>query len=330
HAQHTSLVVSFSALPFVIWRLDVALGSRRLQPAIEAGAIWGLSALSGYPALTIFTGCYAALWALGRWLCPPLTMDEPESVGGGSKTTQRLGFRTIFYSLALMALVGSVVLLPSYFGFFYEGAGTHRRVGELSRNLVLSIDAFTPEALMTFASPYLPILKLIYLDNGLSLWPNLDISMCSVYAGALVTVFACFALINHPRDRWRWWLIGVGLFGLACAFGDTLPLRGWLYDWFYPTRFFRHPALFRAYFLFSLLPLALLTARAWAGPWGGREGGVGRVLLMVAALLAGGAFLSSFFLPRHMRPAEVLAGVRWSGYVLAFGVWPAVTIALLI
>jgi hypothetical protein len=42
NAEHTSWITAFSFLPITIWRLDAALCSRRLQPAAEAGAVWGL------------------------------------------------------------------------------------------------------------------------------------------------------------------------------------------------------------------------------------------------------------------------------------------------
>ena len=37
-------------------RFDVALASLRFRPAAQAGALWGLSALSGYPAIVILGG----------------------------------------------------------------------------------------------------------------------------------------------------------------------------------------------------------------------------------------------------------------------------------
>ncbi|MGH9799148.1 MAG: hypothetical protein ACRD82_02195 [Blastocatellia bacterium] len=62
HSEHTSLITAYSFLPLVIWRLDVAIRSRQTLPAAETGALWGLSALAGYPAITIITGLFAALW----------------------------------------------------------------------------------------------------------------------------------------------------------------------------------------------------------------------------------------------------------------------------
>jgi hypothetical protein len=313
HAEHTSSVLAFSALPLVIWRLEVALSSQRLQPALEAGALWGLSALSGYPAQTILTGCYAALWAVGHWLCA----TSPNEAG----TTRKPTLRMVCCALALLAAVGGVVLLPSYFAFFYDGAGTHTRVGALSREDALLSDTFTPGVLATFASPFLPTLKLIYWARGVPVWPKLDVSMCSIYAGALVTVLAAFALVNRPRERWRWWLLGLGLFSLACTFGETLPLRGWLYDWFYPTRFFRHPALFRAYYLFTLVPLALLAARDLAEAWWKKDERVWARLFGVAVLVAGGALLAFLALIRSLPPVEIQLAAKAIGYSHTLGVW---------
>src|SRR4029434_5878847 len=99
------------------------------------------------PALTILTGCYAALWALGRRLCPVSSAEKVDPGEAAPETMPGPTFRTVFCSLTLMALVGSAVLAPSYFGFFYEGAGTHSRVGELSREVALSENALTTGAL---------------------------------------------------------------------------------------------------------------------------------------------------------------------------------------
>ena len=43
HAEHTSVLYSYSFLPFVIWRLDVSLQRGNLFAATQAGALWGLS-----------------------------------------------------------------------------------------------------------------------------------------------------------------------------------------------------------------------------------------------------------------------------------------------
>jgi hypothetical protein len=45
--EYTAYLTVMSLLPWALWRLEVALDDQRLRPAAEAGAIWGLAALSG-------------------------------------------------------------------------------------------------------------------------------------------------------------------------------------------------------------------------------------------------------------------------------------------
>src|SRR5262249_167230 len=264
HAEHTSIVTAFSFLPLIIWRLDSALCSHEIRPAVEAGALWGLSALAGYPALTILTGCFSSLWALGRWLFLPPFGTERVS-GGPNSATEIARYPTLQFVVAVLVLVlvtGLLVLSPTYVAFFVEGAGTNARIGALSRERVVLSNALHPGALSTFGSPYLPILKLNDLiSGGNSLWSYTDVSSCSIYSGAIISALTLLALVRNPRDRWRWWLAGLGALSLACALGQTLPLRGWLYDWFYPMRFFRHAAIFRLYYVFATSVLALIAMR---------------------------------------------------------------------
>jgi hypothetical protein len=161
-----------------------------------------------------------------------------------------------------VAVVGSLVLLPTYFSFFYEGVGVHSRTGPLPREVAVSSNALDPAALVTLISPYFSLLK---YQQSLTLWPLTDVSSCSVYVSALGLTLAILALVTRPRETWRWYLTALAGLGLMLAVGQALPLRGWLYDWLYPTRFFRHAAMFRLYFVFVLAILALLGVKDLAG-----------------------------------------------------------------
>jgi hypothetical protein len=245
HATHTSWLYGFSFLPWIAWRLDVALLEERWWPAVEAGALYGLSALAGHPALVILNGLYLGAWALGRCVTSPR---------GSAHVTPSL--RGAVGRLALLVGVACLVLSPAYVAFFVEAAGYSERVGALPRDVVVASQAFPAGALATFASPYLPVLGLLDLE----LWPGTWHGLTGIYLGAVVPVLALLALIQRPRDVWRWWLLGTGLLALGCALGPALPLRGWLYDWVFPTRYFRHSAVMRTHFLFSLSLLAMLGA----------------------------------------------------------------------
>jgi hypothetical protein len=306
HAEHTSFLYPTAWLPLVIWRLDVALGSRRLGPAIEAGALWGLSALGGYPALTILTGTFLFLWALGRYCCP----DDPED--------RRPGVGFVALVVAVLFVLGVVVLSPVYVALLTETSGYSDRVGVLPRAFATGSNALHPGALATFASPYLSILKM-YRNP---LWEPTDISTASIYVGAPTVVLALLALAARPRSRWRWWLAGLGLVLLASALGAHVPVRGWLYDLFFPMRYFRHAGLFRLYAMLCAGVLALLATRDLQGPAVGPR--TARWFLGAAAIAATGA-VAAFALVLgsvdrvgdDVVRASVHLGLVWLGMVAA-------------
>lgn len=258
HAEHTSYVYSLSWLPFITWRLDVALSCRRLRAAAEAGGLWGLSALGGYPGLTILSGGFIFMWGLGRCLAA--------AEGTSPAMTGHLGHRLRFAALSvlLLVVVGAVVLAPTYTAFFKEGLGYSERAGGLTRQLAITSGASAPETLLTFSSPYLGTLTFPFWNP--TLWGPTDPSGVNTYIGALPFVLAPLALFLRPRSLWRWWLLGIILICCASAVGPRLPVRGWLYDYCLPTRYFRFPEMFRAYAMFSANVLALVAAGEFQTP----------------------------------------------------------------
>ena len=241
HAQHTAWIHSISILPFLIWRLDVALLERRWWPALEAGVLWGLTGLSGYPGLTILSGSFAGLWAFGRLL---------ESDG-----RRTLPLRALLAPLVLCA-VGCVVLSPTWLAFLVEGAGYSHRVAALAREYAIGSNPFPPQGFSTLATPYLSTLL---IKNHV--WGNVGTSNSTLYSGPWIPLLALAALAFRPRNLWRWFLLALSLLALTAAMGDHLPVRGFLYGYFPPTRSFRHSGMFRIYALFTWSALALLATR---------------------------------------------------------------------
>ena len=324
HAQHTAILVSMSWLPWTVWRLDAALRSGRRQPAVEAGALWGLSALSGYPGTTILNGFYLALWGLGR------VVEQARSNAQGAVRTAVV--RTAS-SLLLVVTVGSLILSPAYCAFFWDGRGYTDRTAGLSREMVLGSNALDPGALLSFASPYLSMLDL--LDN--TLWPYTEASNSSVYLPAAVVMLAVFALLR--RGSWRIYLALLAVFMLGCALSQSLPLRGWLYDLAVPTRYFRHSVVFRGYYLFTACILALLATRDLARGSVYRAGsGLSRfralpgwalTVAAAASLFAAGRWSVAF--QSHLPEAGAIALLVWtaSAVLMTVAVRPALARRLL-
>ena len=333
NAEHTSCIVAFSFLPLVVWRLDHALVSRRLQSAAEAGALWGLSALSGYPALTIVTGLFCVLWAAGRMAFPETRSLKVESVSENlrSLTAIRAKVGAFLAIFAVLLLVGIAVLSPTYYMFFAEGAETNARTGPLNREVAILSNALDPGALSTLSSPYLAALKAKnQLYGSGQMWPATDLSMCSIYSGVVVTAFAMLALLTRPRDRWRWWLILLAALSVSCSLGGALPLRGWLYDWVYPMRFFRHSAIFGFYFVFTLCALALIGFRDFQASI---EGGdkISRRFLTVSLICATAAFAVFLCVVTFGDEASIGFKQAMAIWLVVSGVWLAIVgVALLL
>src|SRR4029453_602711 len=163
-----------------------------------------------------------------------------------------------------------------------------------------------------------------YLVDGDPIWRGLDVSMCSIYAGALIPVLTLLALLVRPRDRWRWWLLFLGLFSLSCAMSATFPTRGWLYDLFYPTRFFRHPSLFRAYFILAMTALALFATRDLAMALAKSDERTRKRLALTSSLVAAAALLTLLWFNGYLQtlpPHEVSLAWKSVAALHALMVW---------
>ncbi len=249
HGEHTTILYSFSLLPWVVWRFDAGITQRSYWNMVQAGVLWGLSALGGYPALVIMDPIFLALWGLGRAYLEP---SEADFVPKGSRRS-RLGFTAA--GLVLLGVVGVVIMCPTYLGFMVYTQGYTSRAGGISREYALTSGPLPPQALSTLTSSF------IYLLNSppIRIWPETDISMSSIYVGVLVVSLAAIALFK--LHKWRFWIAFVVAFFLCCAVGNHLPVRGWLYDLVIPTRYFRFPSLFSAYAIVGLCILGAYGAR---------------------------------------------------------------------
>ena len=111
-AEHTSWVHAISFLPWILWRFDVALQTRALRPAFEAGGLWGLSGLGRLSGTHDAERRFRVSVDAGAVLpSPRRRIDRP--------CRPRLSFGLV--AAALVLFVGLPVLAPSYVAFFFEG-----------------------------------------------------------------------------------------------------------------------------------------------------------------------------------------------------------------
>ena len=184
--EYLAYLTVMSLLPWTLWRLEAAMDTRRLRPALEAGAIWGLTALSGYPAMFIIGEFYLGLWVLGRLLFCPLAHWK----------RVRAGLLNHLYLFAVFCIVSLIVLCPAYVGFLHELRGYSDRSGAVPRDEAVNSNALDPKAISTFASPYVAI---VAAQKGNRLWAT-DIAMSSIYLSMILWSLAITALWMRPRD----------------------------------------------------------------------------------------------------------------------------------
>ena len=304
HGQHLSVIHSISFLPWIILRLDRALLTGRRAPALEAGALLGLSALAGNPAITISTGLFAGAYSAVRFFS-----SRASTIAGQ--------VRPALETFALFGFVTAVVLSPTYFSFKYETVGYSDRSGPLTRECVVSSNGMQPVGLAAIVNPYGPGISRANAKD-----PRSPEVMSATYFGAAPLALAVLALALPGRRRWKWGMFFVGLLFLGFTLGTALPLRGWLYDLVPPTRYFRHPNMFRVFFIFSIIVLAVLASgkiEHWRRLGDAPEGVLRRFAIISAGLAALGISVIAafcFHYPRlgpYIETAVPHAVVVWLG-----------------
>jgi hypothetical protein len=258
------------------------------------------------------------LWTAGRWVDSQQGATADDRKAGRAPGRAENGRLTVGYAagtIIVLAAVGTVVLAPTYHSFVVEGAGVTARTGALDRDVALS-NELDPRALSTFVSAYPH--RLAAYNRG-AIFARSDISMATIYSGVLIPVLAFLALVGGPEKRWRWWIAGIGALSLASAMGQSLPLRGWLYDAFYPMRVFRHSAVFRLFFLFSVAVLALLGTRDLAAALRRNAATEWKRFAVLAGLVALAAIAVY---------AVFLYQVRWTGFGIAAYLMPGTWLGL--
>jgi hypothetical protein len=225
-------------------------------------------------------------------------------------------------ALAIFGMTGLAVLAPTYVGFLVESRGYTSRANEIPRETPMVQGALPAAALSTFSSPYLSIWN---SKSDHPLW-SIDVSMSSIYVLPLLLVFSMG--IGSTR-RMVWYLRFVGVFFLLLALGGATPLYGWLYDLLPPMRFLRFAAIFRCFYLLTIVlapMLALGNARLLleedaAGAFWKRATWMSAVATMVAfSAFAVVAWLSGGGQHRTFQLGAALVSL--------VAIWSAVTILL--
>lgn len=238
HSEHLSWLYTASFLPYVIYFVSKGIAENRIMHSAIGGVTLGIAGLGGYPGIVIHMCMYSIVW-----------MTVYSLLGTGKR--QRWNAFPLLVHVSIFTVLSVVVMSPTYFGFFYDGIGLNSRIGSLSKEMAQT-NPFSPGALISLISPIFPVLK--FTNN---LWPDTDISSASIYVGSLTIILAVLSAFSQQKRGFLVATASLSLVVLAIAMGGATPLRGLLYDVFPPSRYTRHPSLFRIFFIFGIVYLSL-------------------------------------------------------------------------
>jgi hypothetical protein len=315
HSEHLSWIYAAGLFPHVIYCINRGVAEGRTTIIAAGGVMLGIAGLGGYPGLVIAMCVFSVVWMAGYSVALP-------------SDRRRWNPFQLLGNLMVFSIVSIVVMAPVYYGFFHEAAGITSRTGTLSREFAQT-NPLAPGAIASLISPVFVVMKLAH-----KIWPATDLSSLSLYSGSLTVALALLSPFNRRKRPVVAGTACLALLCLAISMGEATPLRGWVYDYFPPSRYFRHPALFRLFFVFGIAMLSLYGSLvlqeviegripARPGTWWVRAARLG-VLLVCVAAFAGYLFYMSRFPvgPPFFLQANLHFLVSWGGTFLIAALLP--------
>lgn len=284
NAQHYSWIISAAWLPYIFhyYRRLVLYG--HFSDCVKMSLSLFLFTTGGYPAFLIILG-----YLLGGHFLYEIARNFFRKKSKAVSHLLRWSGTTLAVYLALAA--------PYIFSFL-QGIPLMTRGEALVRGHA-SFSAFTPQSLVTFFLPAVPLGQ-----NGVF---QTDTSMTNIYIGLTALLFFLLGIVYLRQKAVRAGIIMAFLF-LLIAFGDALPLWPLLFD---TVPFFDHirfPAAFR---LFAIIGCLLSAAAVMMTEQSTRSKKLRIVIvtfILVLLLLCTVAvyYNTNFFAPRTFSTAGLL------------------------
>ncbi len=242
---HFSLSWPLPFVPLALWCIDAVLERPRRATALVLGAAVGAMYTAGSPPGAFYGSLVIASYGTVR-LIPAL----------------RRGWRPVASNIGLAVLVAVVLSAPVLWG---GALLTSQSVLEERTFAYVASGALRPDALAHF---------LLHQQ-----WAGLPL-----YAGVCVVALAVAALVARAPNALTSWALGIAVFGLLLALGDTTPVLRWASVLIPPVGLFRGAARYVYLVQAGLAVLAALgtdalLARSTAARW------ARRALLVFAAYL---------------------------------------------
>lgn len=226
-------------LPFVVLFFLKLLEQNKLGDGLLLATFLWLLFTGGYPSLFIIT-IYSLL---AIWI-----------YRGVKSYNRKLYFRKTFFSLGIAAVAFVLLSLPAAVSFYQHLHHIERGSGQ-ALSTVLE-NSMNPTTTLSLVSPFSTTAHDAFLDSS--------ILMRSIYMGLIPLVFIIWALTRKVGRQGNFlFFFFTALLMLGLAWGEYFFLRQAAYYVLPLMDSFRHPGLFRLFFIFFMLLAAGETMQAF-------------------------------------------------------------------
>ena len=259
NAQHFMWIISGTWIPFIIGAFIALKEKPSVTGAIKLGLAFFMIMTGGYPAF-VFLLLYLLLAVFILYL---VDESRKKNLRAFLNYSAYLATAAAFTLLAGMVVLTSVYHLPEA---MTRGSGTTLRQALFG--------AFTPQSFISFILPFASIREMDFYGT--------DLSMTNAYFGLVVLIFFIAGLMIRRSKIVNLFLVW-GIFCLAAAVGNALPVREFLYHYVPFMNLFRFPALFRVFVILSFVIVGGFAFNEWRN---GKTGLNKKLMVSTGILLA--------------------------------------------
>lgn len=192
--------------------------------------VTALTILGGYPAYMIITFyLFVLFFAFYFWM---------------HRKSRTMCVKGVYLGLGLS--VGILWLCGGYFWALLECFPYISRSEVLPYNWIFYFTSFTFQCSLSFLFPFATALRNDFFNS--------DLSMLNGYVGLLTWPIIIFYSL-HAKGKLKYGLWAMIIFLFLASTGNQTPVRHWLYQFVPGFEMFRHPSIFRIYFMLGLLVL---------------------------------------------------------------------------
>ncbi len=281
NAQHLPYIISACWLPYVLNFYFRLVEEKSHINSLKAAFFLFLMITGGYPAFTIILFYLLLIFFFIYFKKTYQTQSSKELID--------------FISRHVLFLLYTILLSLVLFVAIYQVSPYLSRLGDFSLEQAL----YSPFSPQSFVSFILPLVSTTHTD-----FFNSDLSMRNGYFGLFILLFFLIGLFSKKPIQLKV-LFYFGLFSLAAAVGEYLPVREFLFKYVPMMNVFRFPSVFRLFFIIA----AILIGVNYLQELFNRKGW-NKKSLSIGAMIMSGFFLILFIIARSKGQLSLLSFIK--------------------